>query len=396
MADVNGDGHTRHLCVRRRLPRRCTAGTCCTSTTATALSPTARRSTASITSATPRRPSSSTTTETGTSTCSCSTTRRTAERAIGNAAQRRHGESARERPALPERWRALHGRQRPGAASATTRGGIRARCRRQRFQLRRLSRPLRRQRFPGERLPLHQQLQRHVHRVDHESDRPHEPILDGCRRGGLQQRRPARHLRRRHAARAPGHPQDVGELRRATISSICSSAPAISRSTSATRCSSIVDGMHFSDIGYLAGVLATDWSWAPLFADLDNDGARISSSRNGIYRRPNDLDYISLRQQRERPGIARRQDHARESGAAARRCRRSRCPTTRSATTAISTFTNMASRGAWRSRASRTAPCTSISNNSGRARSRRQQHQCAGVDLPESRARAERNALPHR
>jgi len=29
---------------------------------------------------------------------------------------------------------------------------------------------------------------------------------------------------------------------------------------------------RFSEIGYLAGVDATDWSWAPLFADLDNDG----------------------------------------------------------------------------------------------------------------------------
>src|SRR6266571_4708680 len=30
--------------------------------------------------------------------------------------------------------------------------------------------------------------------------------------------------------------------------------------------------LRFSEIGYLAGVYATDWSWAPLFADLDNDG----------------------------------------------------------------------------------------------------------------------------
>ena len=33
------------------------------------------------------------------------------------------------------------------------------------------------------------------------------------------------------------------------------------------------DGVpRFSDIAPLAGVAATDWSWAPLFADLDNDG----------------------------------------------------------------------------------------------------------------------------
>ena len=49
----------------------------------------------------------------------------------------------------------------------------------------------------------------------------------------------------------------------------------------------------FSEIGYLAGVSATDWSWAPLFADLDNDGRKDLLVTNGIYRRPNDLDYIN-------------------------------------------------------------------------------------------------------
>ena len=49
---------------------------------------------------------------------------------------------------------------------------------------------------------------------------------------------------------------------------------------------------RFSDIGALAGVAATDWSWAPLFADLDNDGRKDLFVTNGIYRRPNDLDYV--------------------------------------------------------------------------------------------------------
>ena len=50
---------------------------------------------------------------------------------------------------------------------------------------------------------------------------------------------------------------------------------------------------RFSDVAYLAGVHATDWSWAPLFADLDNDGDKDLFITTGIYRRPNDLDYIS-------------------------------------------------------------------------------------------------------
>ena len=51
--------------------------------------------------------------------------------------------------------------------------------------------------------------------------------------------------------------------------------------------------LRFSDIGYLAGVHATDWTWAPLFADFDNDGSKDLFVANGIYRRPNDLDYIN-------------------------------------------------------------------------------------------------------
>lgn len=51
-------------------------------------------------------------------------------------------------------------------------------------------------------------------------------------------------------------------------------------------------GGRFSEIGFLAGVSATDWSWAPLFADLDNDGRKDLFVTSGVYRRPNDLDYI--------------------------------------------------------------------------------------------------------
>src|SRR5262245_952008 len=51
---------------------------------------------------------------------------------------------------------------------------------------------------------------------------------------------------------------------------------------------------RFSEIGAFSGVAATDWSWAPLLADLDNDGRKDLFVTNGIYRRPNDLDYVGF------------------------------------------------------------------------------------------------------
>lgn len=51
---------------------------------------------------------------------------------------------------------------------------------------------------------------------------------------------------------------------------------------------------QFSEIGQLAGVAATDWSWSPLFCDLDNDGFKDVFVSNGIWRRPNDLDYLKF------------------------------------------------------------------------------------------------------
>ena len=50
---------------------------------------------------------------------------------------------------------------------------------------------------------------------------------------------------------------------------------------------------RFSEIGQLAGIEATDWSWAPLLADFDNDGWKDLFVTTGIYRRPNDLDYVA-------------------------------------------------------------------------------------------------------
>ncbi len=49
----------------------------------------------------------------------------------------------------------------------------------------------------------------------------------------------------------------------------------------------------FSEIGQYAGVYATDWSWAPLFVDFDNDGWKDLFVSNGIPKRLNDIDYIN-------------------------------------------------------------------------------------------------------
>lgn len=51
-------------------------------------------------------------------------------------------------------------------------------------------------------------------------------------------------------------------------------------------------GKKFMDVGLLAGVAATDWSWSPLLADYDNDGIKDLFIANGIVRRPNNLDYV--------------------------------------------------------------------------------------------------------
>ncbi len=49
----------------------------------------------------------------------------------------------------------------------------------------------------------------------------------------------------------------------------------------------------FSEVGYMAGMYETDWSWDPLVADFDNDGFRDMIITNGYPRDVTDLDYIS-------------------------------------------------------------------------------------------------------
>ncbi len=48
----------------------------------------------------------------------------------------------------------------------------------------------------------------------------------------------------------------------------------------------------FSETGQLAGISNTDWSWAPLFADFDNDGWKDLFVSNGILRDMTNLDFV--------------------------------------------------------------------------------------------------------
>ncbi len=50
----------------------------------------------------------------------------------------------------------------------------------------------------------------------------------------------------------------------------------------------------FSETGMYSGVFATDWSWAPLWMDFDNDGLKDLFISNGIPKRLNDIDYINF------------------------------------------------------------------------------------------------------
>ena len=52
------------------------------------------------------------------------------------------------------------------------------------------------------------------------------------------------------------------------------------------------DEINFSEIGRMAGVSATDWSWGALITDLDNDGFKDIFVANGIYKDITDQDYI--------------------------------------------------------------------------------------------------------
>ncbi|MBL7872296.1 MAG: VCBS repeat-containing protein [Cyclobacteriaceae bacterium] len=60
----------------------------------------------------------------------------------------------------------------------------------------------------------------------------------------------------------------------------------------------------FSEIGYLAGIEATDWSWSPLIADYDNDGLKDLFITNGYRQDITNLDFIKFSERTLRMGTA--------------------------------------------------------------------------------------------
>ena len=53
-----------------------------------------------------------------------------------------------------------------------------------------------------------------------------------------------------------------------------------------------VGGGAYAELGCLAQIQATEWSWAPLIADFDNDGWKDLFITSGVYRDLNDLDFF--------------------------------------------------------------------------------------------------------
>src|SRR6185436_9273402 len=52
------------------------------------------------------------------------------------------------------------------------------------------------------------------------------------------------------------------------------------------------DEPFYSEIGQLAGVSETDWSWSVLMADFDNDGWKDMHVTNGIAKDVTNNDYV--------------------------------------------------------------------------------------------------------
>ncbi len=55
--------------------------------------------------------------------------------------------------------------------------------------------------------------------------------------------------------------------------------------------------MPFSEVGQMAGIFDTEWSWSPLFADYDNDGDRDLLITNGFPKDLTDKDFTNFKAQ---------------------------------------------------------------------------------------------------
>jgi hypothetical protein len=66
----------------------------------------------------------------------------------------------------------------------------------------------------------------------------------------------------------------------------------------------------FSEIGQLAGVAATDWSWSPLIADFDNDGRKDIFISDGYKRDNTNIEFVkysidqAIKQQHGEPAVS--------------------------------------------------------------------------------------------
>lgn len=69
----------------------------------------------------------------------------------------------------------------------------------------------------------------------------------------------------------------------------------LNRGPRVTNSDSIGDPI-FSDVGFYAGIAQTDWSWAPLVTDFDNDGFRDVIITNGFPKDVTDHDFTNFRQ----------------------------------------------------------------------------------------------------
>ena len=53
--------------------------------------------------------------------------------------------------------------------------------------------------------------------------------------------------------------------------------------------------LPYSEVGQMAGIYQTDWSWSPLFADYDNDGDKDLIITNGYPKDMTDKDWTRFK-----------------------------------------------------------------------------------------------------